>query len=169
MPRYLVTGRAGSGKSTVASELRKRGYAAFDADSIDGLSSWIKRTTGQKVVIEDNTNVDLTQYDWLWDGDILRHFISDKETLFICGGAENDFSFETLFDQHFVLDIDADAQIQRLLSRIENDYGKNPAMHSSIVAKQAAHIADARTHGAIIIDATEPIDEVIDKIIATIR
>jgi dephospho-CoA kinase len=38
--KCLVIGRAGSGKSSVANEIKGRGYNAFDADKVPGLARW---------------------------------------------------------------------------------------------------------------------------------
>ena len=32
--KYLVTGQAGSGKSSVAAEFQRRGFAAYDTDAL---------------------------------------------------------------------------------------------------------------------------------------
>ena len=52
MPVYLVTGRGGAGKSTVAEELKRRGYAAFDGDDLPGLSRSEDAVTGEPVKID---------------------------------------------------------------------------------------------------------------------
>jgi adenylate kinase family enzyme len=168
MPCYLVTGRAGSGKTTVAAELRRREYAAFDTDTIKGLSGWLNASTGLIDTISDNRFVDLSIYSWVWDPAVLTAFIENNPNAFICGGAENDFKFDHLFKKHFVLSIKPAAQIQRLIDRTTNEYGKDPAMHKRILEKQLEHEKTARLHSAIIIDAEQPIDIVVDAILREI-
>lgn len=168
MANYLVTGRAGSGKSSVAAELRARGFETYDTDEIVGLAGWVDVTTKEKVRLTDSTNVDLDRYEWLWDEDILRHFISGKDGVILCGSADNDFVFEDCFAKHFVLNVLPHVQIERLLKRTMNDYGKDPAMHAAILAKQAEHIATARVRGAVIIDASQPVILIADQIVSEI-
>ena len=43
MALIYITGVSGSGKSTVAQELKKRGYEAYDAE--EGFSYWFDRKT----------------------------------------------------------------------------------------------------------------------------
>lgn len=166
--KVLVTGRAGSGKSAVAAELQKRGYKAFDSDEVVGLSSWQDRKTGALIKIADNTYVDLQKYRWVWDNAVLEQLLRADKDIFVCGGADNDLSFYSLFDKQFVLDIEPTIQIKRLQMRIENDYGKDPRMFDPIIAKQAAHFEAATKQGAIVLDASLPINDVVNKILESL-
>ena len=166
MGNYLVTGRAGSGKSTLAEELNRRGRAAFDTDSIDRLSHWEDRKTHTAVTLTDNRFVDLANLEWRWDASVLRSFLQDKDGVFICGGADNDFDFEDLFAAHFVLSTSPETQIKRLSTRTSNDYAQDPAMHADIIEKQRQHVANAKLHDAIVIDAEKPIEFVVNAILS---
>lgn len=161
--RVLITGRAGSGKTTVSKELNRRGYNAFDTDDMPDLSAWTD-ANGNKQKFNDNSFVDLNEYDWLWDGDVLRTFLEKHEDVFICGGAHNDLSFDGLFDAHFVLDVAPNTQIERILSREDNNYGKDPRMHSWVLESQQEHLEQAIQQGHIVLDANQPVSEVADQI-----
>lgn len=164
MANFLVTGRAGSGKSTVAIELSGRGLEAFDADDIPGLSNWEDISTGDKVTLNNNRYVDIQKLQWIWDRKVLFAFLANLDGAFICGGADNDFSFEDLFAKHFVLDVNPETQIERIETRASNDYGKDPSMFTEILKKQNRHIQKAHARNAIIIDANQPIKAVVDAI-----
>jgi len=70
--RVLLTGTSGSGKSTLVHELRRRGYAAYDADD-HGFSE--PRTDGR----------------WGWRADAVRSLLArtpDGDLLFFAGCSE---------------------------------------------------------------------------------
>ena len=48
----LITGRSGSGKSTVYRELRRRGLPAFDTDRVAGLARWVDAVSLKTVEVE---------------------------------------------------------------------------------------------------------------------
>ena len=162
--RILITGRAGSGKSAITVELRQRGFLAQDTDNIAGLCAWYHKGTGVQTTIKDNRYVP-GQYDWLWDKAILKNAVKSHPDIFICGGADNDFMFDDLFDKHFVLNVSPAAQINRLKTRVNNNYAKDPAMHSYVLAQQQDHIRTAEQRGATLINADQPITQVVNDIL----
>jgi gluconate kinase len=169
MANYLITGRAASGKSAVADELKRRGVTAFDTDAIAGLSNWKNIKINKVVTVEDNRYVDLATLHWIWDKEVMRTFLRHRDNVFICGGADNDFDFDDLFRIHFVLDVTPAVQIERLQSRTSNDYGKDPGMFPRILEKQRVHIENAKLHSAIIIDAEQPVNAVVDTIMSYVQ
>ena len=164
--RILITGRAGSGKSTVMRELRSRGYNAFDTDEVPDLSRWIDKQTGQPTTVGDIQFVDVSRYYTAWDRTVLEKFLAKHNDVFMCGSSGNDLSFEDLFDRHFVLQVEPQTQIHRLLTRTDNDYGKDPRMHAHITAAQKDHVESAQKLGAITIDAEPDAQTVVDTILA---
>ncbi len=166
MAKVLVTGRAGSGKTTVTGELLKRGYRAFDTDKIPLLSSWINKTTGKVVTLEDCSIVDSKLYAWLWDPAILEKFIQNYEDIFICGGADNDYDFDSMFDYHFVLDVSPQIQAKRVVHRTNNEYGKG--MIPIVLEDQKKHVAIAHKKQSNIINADRAVEQVVDDILRQI-
>lgn len=166
MGKYLITGRAGSGKSAVTEELRARRLPAFDTDKVPGLSSWQDVTTGEKVRLASNSYVDLQKLQWIWDAQVLSRLLEEHADIFICGGADNDLSFNEEFDATFVLDVKPDVQIGRLSSRTNNSYGKDPRMFPVILKDQASHLTKALELGAIAINANTPIEAVVNEILS---
>jgi dephospho-CoA kinase len=167
--RVLITGRAGSGKSSISAELMRRGLPAFDADSVPGLSAWFDTYKNKAVTIDAKNYVDISRFEWRWSPEVLKEFISEHPILFLCGGADNDFDFEDVFDMHFVLKVSPSLQVKRLLERTNSSYGKNPAMHNAIIKESAKHIQAAAKLGLEIIDADTDIDTVVDEILEKIR
>ena len=54
MGKYLITGVAGSGKSSVIDELRNRGFAAYDTDDLPDVTRLQDKETGEWYVMEIN-------------------------------------------------------------------------------------------------------------------
>src|SRR3954469_23369524 len=81
--RVLLTGMSGTGKSALVQELRRRGYAAHDAD--DGFSE--PRADGR----------------WGWRGDLVAELLADppEGLLFFAGCSEE--QVELPFDYRVVL------------------------------------------------------------------
>ncbi|QKV72528.1 hypothetical protein [Amycolatopsis sp. Hca4] len=86
------------------------------------------------------------------------------EIVFFCGCPENHEDVRDLFDLVICLVIDEDTLRHRLRTRTSNSFGKHPE-------ELAAALADnACVHpGAAIIDATRPLPEVADAVLAAAR
>ena len=172
MARFLVIGRAGSGKTAVARELQRRGLVAFDADEVAQLSAWIDLATGKPTAVDPTSVVDYSKVDWLWDETVLAKVLADHNNgdVFLCGGAGNDLALgQKYFDVIFFLVVDPQTQRSRLLTRTDNTYGKNPRMIPKIITQQAELRTRAAAAGALEIDATQPITRVVDAIVERIR
>jgi hypothetical protein len=106
MAVYLITGRGGSGKSTVAAELKRlkrRGYLALDADEVPGLARSEDLRTGLPVEVDFSGFVDYTKVGWNWQSKVLDKLLKEHKNLFLCGSASNQFAFQPRFDKVFVL------------------------------------------------------------------
>jgi adenylate kinase family enzyme len=166
--KKLIIGRAGSGKSSVARELLTRGYDAYDADKVPGLARWEDAKTGQPTRPNDVAYIDSSKFHWNWQTKKIDSLLASKPNLFLCGGADNDLSFASSFDQTFILNPSPRVQSQRLQSMQrsqENTYGTHPDMIPIVLAEQAELAAAAAEMGATVINADQPIDKVVDDIL----
>lgn len=123
MKRILVTGMAGTGKSTVIGELAARDYKAIDADT-DEYSEWVE-------VIGDTSGLGSPAWgarDWVWREDRVQTLLSteDADVLFVSGCAANMRMFLPQFDHVVLLSAPTDILIERLATRTSNSYGKHP-------------------------------------------
>ncbi len=171
MHNYLVTGVATSGKTTVARELQKRGYSAIETEPIKGLHVWIEKATGKAFANLKITTVDdwLDRYDPSWDESRLRELLNMPRTepTFFCGSAANQEGLFYLFDMVFELAIDNQTLISRLHNADrENEFGRRPGELDVILEWYKAHQERTKTSGAISIDATQPLEKVIDDILS---
>lgn len=143
---YLITGLPGSGKSTVISELSRRGYNAVDTDN--EVYSYTK------------------DGEWVLRDDEMPNLIhsSTSSVLFVSAIAANQSDYYELFDTIFLLEIDAKTMQERLSARRGNDYGKTPEELQKALSDHAK-IQDILKKHATAIDAIRPIDEVIGQIL----
>ena len=80
----------------------------------------------------------------------------------------NSHEFSPHFEKTFILSIDDETLKYRLLHRTNNDFGKHPdelAMQLEWNRKVSKH---AEEKGYILIDATKPIEKVVDEILSHI-
>lgn len=82
---------------------------------------------------------------------------------FFCGGSRNVTKFLDLFDAVFVLEIDLDTLNQRLDERPADEFGTQPA-ERKLVLRMHRTKEDTPKNG-IPIDATAPLDQVVDPIV----
>ncbi len=168
MGKYLITGVSGTGKTTIAKEMQRLGYSAFDTDSVPKLAAWIERATGKQRPKEFNSAKDwVDRYDWLWDEKCLRELLeSQNEPLFFCGSSANQENFYSLFTQVFLLEIDDLSLQHRLLqSKRDHEFGRRPGEMEVILGWYKDFQEKTKSSGAIVIDATESLKKVIHLIL----
>jgi adenylate kinase family enzyme len=167
--RTLITGRSGSGKSTICRELQRQDYNAFDGDQIPGLCSWVDPHTDQPAIVDCTKPIEKSTAEWRWDSNVLDAFLDQHSNVFLCGSADNDLSFFDRFDRVFVLTLPSEIQRKRIVNRTEHDYGKPPEMQEIILAEQKDFVAAATQLGAVAIDATGSPAEIISSILEYTR
>ncbi len=157
---YLIEGVSGTGKSSVCQELRRRGYVAIDGDR--ELAYQGDPTTGEKTEGFGHEH-------HIWDGEKVRRLAAnqDDEATFFCGGSRNFKQFIDLFDEIFILDVDAETLNERLDSRPDDDWGKRKSERELILRLHATK-EDIPSSG-IVLDATQPLVSVVDEILRHVR
>jgi len=138
---YLVEGLSGVGKSSVYDELIRRGYKAISTDR-----AWKDRADSvwgeQKAVSELES--------------------PEPEVLFVCGSSRNRDRFLPYFTKIFNLRIDDDTMRRRLQKRTNNEFGKQP---EELELMLRLNRSDEKPAGAIDVDATQPLDRVVDELL----
>lgn len=164
---YLIEGVSGTGKTAVCHELRRRGYHALNGDR--DLAYKGDPKTGQPVDTPAHENetdgVAWVHAHQIWDVDKVKAVVADQRNAmsFLCGGSRNFSSFIDLFDGVFVLDVDLDTLNRRLAGRPEDEFGGRPRERELIVRLHGTK--EDTPKGGVIIDATAPIDRVVDEIL----
>ena len=101
MPRILITGMSGAGKSTVLAELARRGRITVDTD-YDG---W--ELPGS-----------------VWDEPRMSDLLSQHADVVVSGTAENQGRFYDRFEHVVLLIAPVDVLIERIATRTNNPYGR---------------------------------------------
>jgi hypothetical protein len=172
MALIYVTGASGAGKSTVRTELHRRGYLTYGTDE-DGLSRWFDNRTGTEVSMP--TDPAHRDGDWyahhtyrLPPETVLRVAAEVGDGIgFVCGTVGNDHEIWDLFTAVISLSVDAETIRQRLTHRL-NSFGSTDDELRRILDWHAAVDADNLRFGAHLIDATPPVTEVVDHLLAAL-
>jgi len=166
-----ITGISGSGKSTVCEELKRRGYKAYDTDH-DGIAFFYHNDTGEAVTkhvsAEERTPEWRLKHTWKAKReDVEKLTVEAKDNLvFLCGVTSNDADeLWDLFDHVFALTLNEEILKHRINNRTNSDSGKNPHELANLIRWQQTASEDYEKLGATLIDATQPLADVVDEII----
>jgi hypothetical protein len=144
----LVTGMSGVGKSTLVRELRRRGYAAYDADD-DGFTD--PRAAGR----------------WGWRAepvaDLLAHAEGDTRPLFLAGCSEEQATLP--FEFRVLLTAPAAVLVQRLMIRTGNAYGRVDRQRPQVLADLVEVEPLLRRSADLVLTTTDPPSLVADKLL----
>lgn len=139
MPRILLTGMSGAGKSTVLSELRRRGHLTIDTD----YGGW---------VLPDGT----------WDEVRMTALLERHPDVVVSGTVENQGRFYGRFDHIVLLHAPLDVLLDRTARRTDNPYGKT-AEHRAEIARYTEEIVPLLRRSANFeLDGQRPTNELAD-------
>jgi gluconate kinase len=168
MKKYLVTGVAASGKSSVATELAAQGHHAVDTESAPGISRWFNRRTGQQATYRPGAgSLWIAEHDLLWDGVHIRDLLEDwtHEEIFVCGLAANQQEHLGLFDGIFLLKIDAATMQDRLATRTNDYFGHESSEQTQLLGGLESFQRQYENMGAIIIDGKQSVPRIAHDIL----
>ncbi|WP_409294181.1 AAA family ATPase [Peribacillus sp. SCS-26] len=156
---YLIGGVSGAGKTTVCNELQRRGCQAIHGDrelAYQGDPETGIPTAGFK------------PEHHIWHIDKVKNFAAnqDESVTFFCGGTRNFPKFIDLFDGVFVLEVDLETSLRRIDERVAlgpTDWGGRPEERE--ISTRLYGTKEGIPKNGFIIDATKPIDHVVDEII----
>lgn len=159
----LVSGNPGSGKSTLTSELRRRGRRALDADLVPGLAAWLdaRGTVVGDGSLKPNRELLATCF-WGWSGTRLCEVLDDLGSEgILLGIAVNQWEFIERFDRLVLLELGPTTQRKRVASR-------DPLFREQIENGLPVFQAQMLAHGAARVDATRATTEVADAVIRSL-
>jgi hypothetical protein len=168
---YLIEGISGTGKTSVATELERRGYHVVHGDR--ELAYQGDPETGEPLedpaYRRESSDAAFAHKHHLWDVGKVKSLVADKSCpiSFFCGGSRNFRRFIDLFDEVFVLDIDLPTLNRRLAGRPEDEFGGKSAERDLIVRLHATK--EDLPENVTIIDATAPLASVVDDVLSKCR
>jgi dephospho-CoA kinase len=142
----LVTGMSGTGKSTVLAELARRGHRVVDTD----VGGWIDESGPEPLWREDRIAALLDEHA---DG-----------ALFVAGCVANQGRFYPCFDAVVLMSAPADVILDRLATRLTNDFGKSDAERKKILEDLSSVEPLLRTGATAEIDTRRPLEDVADEL-----
>ena len=152
---YLVEGLSGVGKSSVYDELIRRGYKAVSTDR--AWSYYADPDTGLPGGPHSHDT-------WVWDRQRALAELEnpEPEVSFVCGSSRNSYEFRPYFTRVFYLSIDDDTMRRRLEARTEDDWSNG---QEGVELMLKLNRSDEGPAGAIDIDATQPLHQVVDDLL----
>lgn len=172
MPLIYVTGIETAGKTTACNELKKHGYEAYDIDK--GIAHYFNKESGKQSEwlgsVEDRTEEWHQKNDYTMDRAQVEKFAqeaSDKP-IFLCGTTQNDAAVLDLFDMVIYLYLDEDTLKQRMAKQ-PNEFAFAEHEKKAILSWHKTSEEAYRKRGAVMVDATKPINEVTYSILGAIK
>ena len=151
MPKVLVTGMSGTGKSAALDVLGRRGHRVIDTDT-DVWSHWVTLPDGSA--------------DWIWREDAIATLLAAEQDghLFVAGCKTNQGKFYPQFDHIALLSAPADVLLSRIAARTSNPYGKHPEEEALILQYLAEVEPLLRATATTEIDASAPLAKVVEQL-----
>ncbi len=115
MGKYLITGRQGSGKTTVIKQLQKLGYTAYNTDDLLDVTKLQDKETKETIEWPEG-KVDWSRYAWNWQKPEIEKLLASDEIVFIGAVVSNQVDFYPMFDKVFVITV----SVNTLKTRLEN-------------------------------------------------
>lgn len=168
MKHVLVTGVAGSGKTTLCDTFNKMGFEAYDIESIPKLFVMQDKVTGGVMTRHNNDNLEIVKRgDWLCDKERLTYILKSQSTdlAFYCGVATNITEIMNLFDKTFMLRASEKNTLKRLAARKNGEFGNTNEVQRWILSWKEEAEASIMNRGAVVIDANQGPQEVASDIL----
>jgi hypothetical protein len=146
---------SGTGKSAALAELGRRGFRVVETD-VGGWSEWLP------------DEADPEGGGWYWREDRISVLLAQEyeRTLYVSGTVSNQGKFYDRFDAIVLLSAPADGILDRVDHRTTNDFGKRPVERGLILSDLGSVEPLLRATCTHEIDASRPIDDVVDALVA---
>lgn len=176
MSLNFITGAPGSGKTAVTNEIAARGFNIYDTDDPNhtGIAGWHNLETGEYVAGFNELELSeelLTTHIWKLTDEALDEFQMRSKTalIYLCGRLRDAQSVVSISRHTLFLTV-ADQTIEKRLAKRaqipdEVAWGREPWQVERSIAVNRQIEEEYRKIGAIMIDANQPLADVVDRII----
>lgn len=172
MSLIYVTGIETAGKTSSCRALKRLGYEAYDIDQ--GIAHYYDTATGTRSEwlssAAARTKEWHEQHDYMMDRAHVAKFkqAAKDRPIFLCGTTQSDEAVLDLFDKVIYLYLDEATLRQRMHNRGSGAFGFAPHEKKAILGWHKSSEAAYRKRGAVMIDATQPLHDVVTQIIAAV-
>ena len=165
----LLTGVAGTGKSTLAKALRERGFFTVDFSEAPGMCFWQDSATKEKVIYSPVHSREWFQNKaFICDIEKLKEIINKQDDIIMTGVASgNQTEYFPLFDKVILLQCNPETSVYRMQTR-NTAYGKTKAEQDDMIEWQKEFNPLLLSQGAIPVSTEGELETVVDKIVALI-
>ena len=166
--KILLTGIAGTGKSTIINALNERGITAIDLHELPDLFSWKNIKTGEPVEYSPVQSKEWFEENGRFcDTEKLKEILNQYDDVIVAGTtSEDQKGFISYFDKVILLQCDADTIIHRMKTRNnKSGYGKTKAEQEDNIKWQNEFDSLMISLGATPIKTDGDIDKTVNKII----
>ncbi|MEI6864378.1 MAG: AAA family ATPase [Candidatus Adlerbacteria bacterium] len=163
MGKYFITGRQGSGKTTVIKLLQERGFTAYNTDDLPEATKLQDKETGE-VIVWPEGKVDWAKYAWNWQRPEIERLLASDETVFLGAIVSNQADFYPLFDKVFVITVDSDTLRQRLEAHEHESHHLPGEIERMLVDHESKQEKFIKA-GAEPISGGRPPEEIVDDIL----
>ncbi len=171
--KILITGIAGTGKSTIVAELNKRGVFSIDLHDVPDLFFWQNNETKQKVEYSPIHSQEwFNTVDRFCDIDKLKEILSQNNDMVVAGttSGSNQKEFLSVFDKIILLQSSPETLVHRMKTRVnKSGYGKTEAEQKDNIEWQKDFDPLILSYGAISVSTEGLIDDVVDEIVKLIK
>jgi len=169
MQKILITGMAGSGKSTICNELERLGYISFAIEDIEGMFNIYHK--GTRTFFEGYSNLnpkDIENAEWLCDTKKLKELVDSQtsEIAFYCGVSSDIDELLPFFDKVLVLKADAKTLNARLTMREgEDNIGNNQSGRDIVLDRKGSWEKQMEEKGSIFVNGNNSPEQVVKEIL----
>ena len=167
--KILITGVAGTGKSTMSKNLKEKGFFAMDFSEVQGMCFWQDKNTKEKVDWSPIQSREwFTNKERICDLEKLKEVLSQHKDIIMSGVASgNQTAYLPFFDKVILLQCNPETFVYRMQTRTA-PYGKTKAEQEEVIEWQKEFDPLILSYGAIPISTEGELNKTIDKVIAQI-
>lgn len=167
--KTLITGVAGTGKSTIAKALRERGFFTVDFSDVPDMCYWQDENTGEKVEYSP-----VHSREWfvtkkrICDIERLKEIMNQQDDVIVTGVASGNIAeYVPLFDKVLLLQCTPESLVHRLETRTNlSGYGKTKTEQDDNIEWQKEFDPQLLSLGAIAVSTEGGLDKVVSEIIS---
>ncbi len=164
----LITGIAGSGKSSISKKLKEFGFSAHDLDSVPGLFTMVNKKTRELITDHDNEDLEkVMRMDWICDTEKLTSLVEKElqQIAFYCGTATNIDEIDHLFDTTVLLKTHPKTTRKRLTERTDNDFARKSVIQDWLLGWKDEWERKIEDRGVIVVNTDKSLEEVVKEIV----